>query len=65
MNGGCAKFAVKPPIGVKPKWLHDEHRHQDIKAAIYRMLNAGFPIHQALLDEYNEYIEKHGQATHT
>lgn len=65
MYGGCAEFGVKPPVGVMPKWLHDEQRHQDIKAAIYRMLNAGFPIRQALLDEYNEYIEKHGQTAHT
>ena len=31
----------KPPLGLKPKWLHDQHRQGEILAAISRYLELG------------------------
>lgn len=44
-----------PPIGLKPKWLHDEQRQKEIKQAIERYINVGRKIPQEWLDEYNSY----------
>jgi len=45
----------KPPIGLKPKWLHDEQRQKECKEAIERYVNAGRKVPQEWLDEYNSY----------
>jgi len=31
----------KPPLGLKPKWIHDQQRQGEIMAAINRYLEAG------------------------
>ncbi|MCP5063608.1 MAG: hypothetical protein GY936_14270 [Ignavibacteriae bacterium] len=31
----------KPPLGLKPKWIHDQQRQNEIMAAINRYLEAG------------------------
>jgi hypothetical protein len=45
----------KPPIGLKPKWLHDEQRQRECKEAIERYVNARRKVPQEWLDEYNSY----------
>ena len=31
----------KPPLGLKPKWIHDQQRQREIMAAIARYLEVG------------------------
>lgn len=33
--------AINPPFGVKPRWLNDEQRMQDLAETIARYANAG------------------------
>lgn len=47
-----------PPLGVKPRWLIEEERIADLKAAVLRFLEANRPIPQMITDEYNELTEK-------
>lgn len=50
------------PIGVKPKWLHDElvnkERFEDLCGAISRYYNAGLKINPEWIEEYNELLIK-------
>lgn len=44
----------KPPIGIKPKYIHDEQRQQELKMAIARYLNEDAVIPIEWIKEYNE-----------
>ncbi len=48
----------KPPLGVKPRWLHDEQRLQDLGGAIYRYLSDKMPIQTEWIEEYNEILKR-------
>ncbi|MCC2526774.1 hypothetical protein LKL24_04950 [Bacillus halotolerans] len=47
----------EPPLGVIPKWLHDERRHKELKAAINRYLDDNREISAEWIDEYNLLIK--------
>lgn len=34
----------KPPIGITPRWLLDEEREIEIRRAITRYTDAGYPV---------------------
>ena len=44
----------RPPLGVKPKWLHDEERREELKFAIERHLAESEEIPVEWVEEYNE-----------
>ncbi|TII15272.1 hypothetical protein C6Y43_14115 [Bacillus subtilis] len=46
-----------PPLGVIPKWLHDENRVKDLKAAINRYLDDNHEISAEWIDEYNLLVK--------
>jgi hypothetical protein len=46
-----------PPLGVKPRWLHNEIRLEELSGAIYRYLNSGRAIDTKWVNEYNELIK--------
>ncbi|AYJ75894.1 putative metal-dependent hydrolase I [Bacillus phage BSP14] len=48
----------KPPLGVKPKWLHDEHRAEELKGAIGRHLAADWKVPIEWVNEYNSLVKK-------
>lgn len=50
--------AIKPPLGVMPRHLHDEKRREEIQAAIIRYAEAGQPVDPAWVEEYNELTNK-------
>lgn len=50
--------AVKPPLGVMPRRLHDEKRREELQAAIIRYAEAGQPVDPAWVEEYNELTDK-------
>ncbi len=59
---GCIATSetVKPPLGIKPRWLIDEDRLLDIDSGIVRSLVAGWAIATKWIEERNEIIERIG-----
>ena len=51
------KETVKPPLGLKPKWLHDEQRHAELVSAIKRRLKKGVDIPDEWIREYKNYVQ--------
>lgn len=47
-----------PPIGVKPRFIHDEQRLDEIEKAIVRFAGARWPIPDEVTEEYNELAER-------
>lgn len=50
--------ADKPPLGIKPQWLHDLSRASDIKDAICRYLEASKEIPLIWIVEYNSIVNR-------
>ena len=49
----------KPPIGIEPKYIHDEFRLSNLNACIVRYIEAGYPIKVEWVEERNEIIERY------
>lgn len=45
---------AKLPLGIMPKYIHDEQRREELKQAINRFLEADQPIPIEWIEEYNE-----------
>ena len=48
----------KPLIGITPRWLLDEKREIELRQAIERYIEAGYPIPMEWYQEWNEIIER-------
>lgn len=48
----------QPPIGIKPKYIHDEQRFYELKLAIRRFLDASVEIPLEWINEYNDLIDE-------
>lgn len=48
----------KPPLGVKPRFIHEEMREQELADAIVRYKEAGLKIAIEWVKEYNELVER-------
>jgi len=48
---------VKPPIGLRPKWIIDKERLNEVRSAIVRYYDAGLKIPIEWLKEYNQLID--------
>ena len=46
----------KPPLGVKPRHLHDTERIDEIGEAILRYLSEDYAIPLEWVEEYNELV---------
>ena len=46
----------KPPLGLKPKWIHDGQRIREIFEAMERFSDAGEPIPREWIDELRELV---------
>jgi len=46
----------KPPLGLKPRFIHDQQWANEIGGAIIRRLEAGYPIPIEWVEEYNELL---------
>ena len=46
----------KPPIGLKPKWIHEEERKTEILDAMERYSEAGLPIPKEWIEELRELV---------
>ncbi len=47
-----------PPIGVKPRWVHDETRFKDLAEAIGRYAQARLPVPVEWTEEYNDLAKR-------
>jgi len=48
----------KNPLGVKPRFIHDEQRAEELSGAIMRYIQANRRIPTEWLEEYNELLKK-------
>jgi hypothetical protein len=48
---------VKPPVGLRPKYISDAERREEVKAAIVRYFNAELEIPVEWVEEYNNLIK--------
>jgi hypothetical protein len=51
----------KPPIGLRPRWLVDDQRLEEIIAAVIRYIYAGYPIPIEWAEELNELTVRKNQ----
>lgn len=51
--------ALKPPIGVMPRWLHEQQRALEVMQAIWRYIEAGAPIPDEWMAEFTDYVRVH------
>ena len=49
-------MSEKPPIGLKPRFIHDASRLKEITEACSRFMEASYPIPTEWIDEYNEIV---------
>ncbi len=47
---------TKPPLGLKPRWLHNEERSVDLAKAIMRYIDAGVALPDEWIDEWNDIV---------
>ncbi|MGM0971055.1 MAG: hypothetical protein ACQEWR_21100 [Bacillota bacterium] len=50
-------MTTEPPLGVIPKFIHDERRAEDLVAAIERRISARSEIPLEWFEEYNNLIK--------
>lgn len=50
--------AIKPPIGVMPRYMWDRKRQKDLADAMERYLEAGMKIPAEWIEEYNEISDR-------
>lgn len=46
-----------PPLGLKPKFIHDEQRLAEIRKAIFRYLDEFVPLDLKWIQEYNDLVK--------
>lgn len=46
----------KPPLGLKPRWIHDSQRVEEILDAIARYTDANMPIPKVWLEELKDLV---------
>lgn len=49
----------KPPLGLKPRWLHDSCRITDILNAMERYVDSNMPIPKVWIEELKELLQKY------
>lgn len=51
------KQIVKPPIGLRPKWVSNIERLNEVRGAIVRYYDAELKIPIEWIEEYNQLID--------
>lgn len=49
--------AIRPPLGLVPKWVRQKERYYEVCGAIARYYDAGKKIPIEWVEEYNELVE--------
>lgn len=48
-----SKRQQRPPLGIIPKWLHDEERREALQYVIQNNVASGLPVREEWVTEYN------------
>ena len=51
-------MSKKPPLGVMPRYIHDEIRRKSLGDAIARYIDAQLPVNPEWVEEYNELVKR-------
>lgn len=51
-------YVGKPPLGIKPRYLHDEARFTELRDAIKRSMDVHYYVDPEWITEYNELLER-------
>lgn len=51
-------MSVKPPLGLRPRYIAKAHRMNEIKDAVVRYMDASLPVPTEWLAEYNELVKR-------
>ena len=54
INCNNSEEIKKPPLGLKPRWIHEQQRRQEIISAMERYSNADVPIPMEWIEELKE-----------
>ena len=49
--------AIKPPLGLVPKWVRQKERYEEVRQAISRYYNDNREIPTEWVEEYNELVK--------
>ena len=47
----------RPPLGIVPRYIHDEQRAREIISGILRFMDAGWPVPREWLEELFERVK--------
>lgn len=51
-------MTVKPPLGLKPRYIAEVQREVEIVNAVKRYMDAGYPLPDEWIAEYNELAKR-------
>lgn len=51
-------MSAEPPLGLKPRYIAEAQRMDDIKDAVKRYMDAGNPLSNEWIAEYNELAKR-------
>ena len=56
-NGGKMENSKKPPVGLKPRYIHDGERIDEILCAIERYTDANMSIPKSWVEELRDLLK--------
>lgn len=51
-------MTTRPPLGLRPRFVHEEERMAEIYAAVVRYMDAGICVPTEWIAEYNELAKR-------
>ena len=57
--------SIKPPLGVMPRWIHDQKRLHALYEAMERYKERHFPIPKEWENEYQELLKNEEARTYS
>ncbi|WP_419884857.1 hypothetical protein [Paenibacillus sp. B-A-8] len=51
-------MTAKPPLGLRPRYIAEAQRMDEIKDAVKRYMDAGYPLPDEWIAEYNEIAKR-------
>jgi hypothetical protein len=48
----------RPPLGLIPRYIHEERRYEDVRSAIMERLAQNYPVPPEWIKEYNDLLQR-------
>ena len=58
LRKGGVVLSAKPPLGLRPRYIAEAQRRVEIQAAVMRYMDAGYPLPDEWIAEYNELAKR-------